>query len=155
MTEEEKRLITQEKHPGRVAKGHKLAALMKKRKEEILRNKEQSTVQSTVQSSVQSTEQFSVQSNDTYVNGVDILAVLAIGFVYFLHITPLGLKIKKPSMKNKVSHQNYLLCFRKMLIGMADAFAGMEMWSDLIKALYNNWLVLIGKKILKAISRMD
>ena len=100
---------------------------MKKRKEEILRNKEQSTVQSTVQSSVQSTEQFSVQSNDTYVNGVGILAVLAIGFVYFLHTMPLGLKIKKSSMKNKVSHQNDVLCFRKIVICMVDAFAGMEM----------------------------
>ena len=47
---------------------------MKKRKEEIWHNKEQSTVPSTEQSSVQST----VQSNDTYVYGVDMLAVLAI-----------------------------------------------------------------------------
>ena len=40
MTEEEKNMITREKHPGHVAQGHKLAALMKKRKEEVLRNKE-------------------------------------------------------------------------------------------------------------------
>ena len=60
MTEEEKKLLTREKYPGRVAQGHKLAALMKKRKEDILRNKEQSTVQSTGQS----TEQFSVQSTE-------------------------------------------------------------------------------------------
>ena len=87
MTEEEKKVITQEKHPGRVAQGHKPAALMKKRKEEILRNKEQftqqstvqSTQQSTVQSTVQSTQQSTVQSNDTYVYGVGILAILAIG----------------------------------------------------------------------------
>ena len=52
--------ITREKHPGRVAQGHKLAALMKKRKEEILRDKEQSSVQPTVQS----TEQHSVQSTE-------------------------------------------------------------------------------------------
>ena len=50
MTEEERKVITREKHPGRVAQGHKLAALMKKRKEEILRSKEQSTVQPTEQS---------------------------------------------------------------------------------------------------------
>ena len=49
MKEEEKKLITREKHPGRIAQGHKLAALMKKRKEEILYNKEQSTVRSSVQ----------------------------------------------------------------------------------------------------------
>ena len=62
MTEEEKKTITQEKHPGRVAQGHRLAALMKKRKEEILRNKQQSTVQSTEQSTEQSSVQSSVQS---------------------------------------------------------------------------------------------
>ena len=32
MTEQEKKLITREKHPGRVAQGHKLAALMIKKK---------------------------------------------------------------------------------------------------------------------------
>ena len=67
--------ITLQKHPGPVAQGHKLAARMKKRKEQILRNKEQSTVQST--------EQPSVQSNDTYVYGVGILAVLSIGVCVF------------------------------------------------------------------------
>ena len=43
MTEEKKKTITREKHPGRAARGHKLAALMKKRKEESLRSKEQAT----------------------------------------------------------------------------------------------------------------
>ena len=95
MTEEEKKVITREKHPGRVAQGHKLAALIKKRKEEILHNKEQSTLQSTVhcteqptvQSTVQSTEQSTAQPmaqrtvkpNDNYIYGVGILAALAIG----------------------------------------------------------------------------
>ena len=64
MTEEEKKTITREKHPGRVAQGHKLAALMKKRKEEILRNKEQSTEQSIVQSKEQSSVQSTVQPTD-------------------------------------------------------------------------------------------
>ena len=50
---------------------------MKKRKEEILCNKEQSTVQSTEQSSPQST----VLSN--YVYDVGMLAVLAIGVCVF------------------------------------------------------------------------
>ena len=62
MTEEQKKTITQKKHPGRVAQGHKLAVLMKKRKEEILRNEEQSTEQSKEQYSVQSTEQSIEQS---------------------------------------------------------------------------------------------
>ena len=87
MTEEEKKIITQEKNPGRVTQGHKLAAFMKKRREEILRNKEQSTeqslVQSTEQSSVQSSVQSTVQSNDTYIYGVGMLAVLAIGVCVF------------------------------------------------------------------------
>ena len=88
MTEEEKKTIIREKHPGRVAQGYKLAALMKKRKEEILRKKEQSTeqsmVQSTEQSSVQSTEQSSVQSNGAYVYGIRTLVVLAISVCVFL-----------------------------------------------------------------------
>ena len=45
MTEE---VITRVKHPGHVAQGHRRAALMKNRKEEILHNKEQFTVQSKV-----------------------------------------------------------------------------------------------------------
>ena len=91
----EKKTITQEKHPGCVTQGHKLAALMKKRKEEILHNKEQPAEQlqnsPSVQSLVQSTErspvqsvvspsiQPSVQSNDTCIYGIGILTVLAIG----------------------------------------------------------------------------
>ena len=85
MTEEEKKIITRERHPGRSAQSHKLAALMKKRKEEILCNREQSTEQSTEQSSVQSTEQPSVQSTvqSNYVYGVGILAVVVIGVCVF------------------------------------------------------------------------
>ena len=57
MIEEAKQVITREKHPGRVAQGYKLAALMKKRKEEILCSKEQSTEQSAVQSTEHATAQ--------------------------------------------------------------------------------------------------
>ena len=72
---------------------------MKKRKEEILRNKEQSTeqskeqstaqsteqssVQSTVQSTAKPTEQPSAQSNGAYIHGVGILFVFAIGVCVF------------------------------------------------------------------------
>ena len=90
MTEEEKKIITRERHPGRSAQSHKLAALMKKRKEEILCNREQSTEQSTEQSSVQSTEQPSVQSKvqSNYVYGVDMFAVFATGIgVFFAYNT--------------------------------------------------------------------
>ena len=78
--EEEKKIITPGERPGRAAQCHKLPAFMKKRKEEILRDKEQST-------KVQPTEQLQnsppVQSNDTYVYGVGMLAVLAIGVCVF------------------------------------------------------------------------
>ena len=60
MAEEEKKIITREKLPGQ---GHKIAAIMKKRKEEILHNKIQSTVQSTVQSTLQSLVQSIEQSS--------------------------------------------------------------------------------------------
>ena len=87
MTEEDKKTITREKHPGRVAQGHKLAAVLKKRKQEILRDKEQSTVQST--------EQPSVQSNDTYVYDIGILAVLAISVCVFFTYNTFQPKNKK------------------------------------------------------------
>ena len=110
MTEEEKKIIIREKHPGRVAQDHKLAALMRK-KEEILRSKKRSTeqlqnspsVRSTEQSqnspSVQSTEHLqnslSVKSNYTYVYGVGILAVLAFGVCVFFAYNTFP-KNKKP-----------------------------------------------------------
>ena len=108
MTEEEKKTITREKHPGRVTQGHKLAALMKKRKEEILRDKEQSSVQLTVQSTEQhsvqsteqSTEQHSVQSNGAYVYGVGIFAVLTIAVcVFFSYKTSQALNKKQVNEK--------------------------------------------------------
>ena len=108
MTEEEKKIITREKHPERVAQGHKLPQLMKKRKEEILRNKEQfteqlqnspsvqSTEQSKGQSPVQSMVQPSVKSNDSYVYDVGILAVVAIGVCVFFAYNASQAKNKKP-----------------------------------------------------------
>ena len=106
MTGEEKKTITRKKHPGGVAQGHKLVALNKKRKEEILRNKEQPTIQSIVQSTVQST----VQSNGAYVYGVGILAVLAIGVCVFLRSTR---RQDGSSMKNPLNQKD-VICFRKI-----------------------------------------
>ena len=114
MTEEEIKLITPEKHLGCVAQGQQLAALMKKRKEEILRNKEQSTEQSTEQSSVQSTEQPSVQSNNTYVYGVDIIAVLVIGACVFFAYNTL-LRNRTTVNEKRINHQNDVICFRKKI----------------------------------------
>ena len=109
MTDEEKKLITQEKHPERVARGHKPAALKKKRKEKILCNKEQPTVQSTEQSTKQSTVhslvqpsvQSTVQSNDAYVYGVGILAVLSIDVCVFLAYNTFQRKDKKLANEKK------------------------------------------------------
>ena len=67
--EEEKIIFTREKHPGRIAQGHKLVALMKKIKEEILHNKEQSQCRLLV-----------------------YLLSLPLVFVYFLDITLSSLK---------------------------------------------------------------
>ena len=107
MTEEEKKVITREKHPGRVAQGHKLAAFMKRRKEEILRSKEQFTVQSSEQSKeqslVQSTVQSTVQSNDTYVY-VGILAVLTIGVCVFFAYSQAKNK-KQNNDRSTVQHE--------------------------------------------------
>ena len=55
-------------------------------------------------------------------------------FVYFLHITLLRLKIKNKSIKNRINHQNDVICFRKI---------------------YNKCVVLIGRKTLKSLSKMD
>ena len=54
-----------------------------------------------------------IRSNDAYVYGVGILAVLAIGVCVFF-TTLLRLKIKKLSMKNKINHQNDVICFKKI-----------------------------------------
>ena len=112
MTEE---VITREKHPGRVAQGHRLAALMKKRKEEILRNKEQSTeqpteqptvqskIQSIEQSTAQSTVQSTVQSN--YVYGFGILGFLVIGLcIFFTYNKKAGQVINEQPIKPKRRH---------------------------------------------------
>ena len=112
MTEEEKKSITREKHPGRVTQGHKLAAVMKKRKEEILRNKEQSTGQSTEQPSVQSTVQSKYSLMILMSMALVYLLSLPLVFVYFLHITLFSLK--NSSMKNRINHQNDVICFRKI-----------------------------------------
>ena len=109
MTEEEKKMITRQKHSGRSAQGHKRAALNEKSKEEILHSKEQSTEQQPVQSSVQSSVQQPVQpalqstvrSNDTYVYGVGMLAVLAIGvYIFFAYNNSQG-KNKKTTNEEK------------------------------------------------------
>ena len=126
MTEEENKTITREKHPGRVAQGHKLAALMKKRKEEILRYKEQSTVQ--LQNSLQYRLQYRLQNslhyslqNNLQYSQMELMSITLVYlrslpsvFVYFLHITLPRLKIKNKPMIKTINHQNDVICFRKI-----------------------------------------
>ena len=56
------------------------------------------------------------RTNDTYVYGIGILAVLAIGVCVFLQITLLKLKIKNLSVKNNTKHQNDVICFRPYIV---------------------------------------
>ena len=42
------------------------------------------------------------------------LLSLPLMFVYFLHITLFSLQIKNKSMKNRINHQNNVICFRKI-----------------------------------------
>ena len=84
---------------------------MKKRKEEILRNKEHSTGQSTVQPSVQSSVQSAVQSN--YVYGVGRLAVFATSVCAFFAYNTFHPKNKKQANEKKTSHRNDVICFKK------------------------------------------
>ena len=119
---------------------------MKKRKDEILHDKEQSsvyptvqsteqnsfqsTVQSTEQHPVQSTEQSTEQSNGAYVNALVYLGSLPLVFVYFLRTTR---RQDKSSMRNPLNQKD-VICFRKI---------------------YNKRLVLIGRKMLKTLSKTD
>ena len=42
------------------------------------------------------------------------LLSLPLVLVYFLHIALFSLKIKNKSMKNRINHQNDIICFRKI-----------------------------------------
>ena len=65
-----------------------------------------------------------------------MLAVLAIGVcVFFAYITLLRLNIKNKPMKHRINHQKNVICFKKNI--------------------YNKWLVLIGRKTLKTLLRME
>ena len=92
-------IVTKEKHPGRVAQGHKLVALMRKRKEEMLQNKH--TEQSSVLSTEQPTEQSSVLSSKTLI----ILGIVGIGvagiYIFNIRKTPEKQITENPPKKPK------------------------------------------------------
>ena len=70
--------VTKSKHPGRVAHGHRLAALMKKRKQELLQNKtsEQPKEVQTVQETV-------LSSHTLQYSSLAIIGLIAIAAYYF------------------------------------------------------------------------
>ena len=117
MSEEEKKTITREKRPGRVAQGRKLAALMKKRKEEILYSNYslQNSLQDSLQNSLQYSLQYNLQNSLQYSRmelmsmALKYLRSLPLVFVYFFHMR----KIKNSSMKNRINHQNDVICCSK------------------------------------------
>ena len=86
---------------------------MKKRKEEILRNKEQSlqsSVQQPVQSTVQQPVQSTVQSNGTYVYGVGILIILAISVcVFFAYNTSQAKKQNNEEKQDQPPERSHML----------------------------------------------
>ena len=62
--------------------------------------------------STPSTPPHATRSNYAYGYSVDINAVLAIGVCVFFAYNASQLKIKNPSMKNKISNQSDIICFR-------------------------------------------
>ena len=70
--------VTKSKHPGRVAQGHKLAALMRQRKQELLQNKtsEQPKEVQTVQETV-------LSSHTLQYSSLAIIGLIAIAAYYF------------------------------------------------------------------------
>ena len=70
-----------------------------------------SSTSSSTHDPTSSTSSHTIRSNDTYVYGIGMLIVLAIGVCVILH-TSLSLKIKNLSMKSRINHQKDVICFR-------------------------------------------
>ena len=109
--------ITKPKNPGRVAQGHKLVALMKKRKQELLQN---NTVVSNNSDTVVSNSSDSVVSNSSdtvhgstlfYLYGVGALVVIVGGLmIYFKNPKKMDIK---PNIEEKHEKQEKIDPFRK------------------------------------------
>ena len=99
---------------------------MKRLKYKILRDGQQSTssptdnpmpsASSSTCNTTPSTSFSTARSSDTYICGVDILAVLAIGICVFFTYDTSQAANKKQSMKNSTNHQNNVICFKKYTI---------------------------------------
>ena len=101
MTEEEEKLITREKHPGRFAEGHKLASLMKKKKKHCI-------TKNSLQYSLQYNLQYSFQCSQMIIMSMVLVCLLSLPLVlvFFLHITLFSLK--NSSLKKKISHNDFM-----------------------------------------------
>ena len=75
-------VVTKEKHPGRVAQGHKLAALMKQRKEELKQNKQSE------QQTEQLTEPHEKKLSNTTLYGAGLALIAGIALFYFWNQKP-------------------------------------------------------------------
>ena len=93
--------VTREKHPGRVAQGHKLAALMKQRKEELKQNKK--SEQETAQSSELTQEpQVNSSHKALYASGGAVIIVVgAVAWYFFLRKDVKDPKPKGPPLPKK------------------------------------------------------
>ena len=72
--------------------------------------------QNILQYSLQKSLQYSLEYSQTILISMALVYLLSLSsmFVYFWHITLLRLKIKNLSMKNRIKHQNDVICFRKI-----------------------------------------
>ena len=110
--------ITQDKDPKRVDAGRKgKENFMKKMKENILNDAKKGSgdTKNSSNETTSVTNTTTTRSNDTYVYDIGIVAILALVPVYFLHTT-LSLKIKNKPMKNRINHQNNVICIRFYII---------------------------------------
>ena len=111
----EKKQVTKVKNPGRQKSGYNLVEWNRKNKEDLQKNQKQEPIksQSSVepseistiksQSSVELSETIKCQSKDTYMIGVGILSILAIGLlVYFKMPSKSETSIKEKPIQQKI-----------------------------------------------------
>ena len=113
--------VTKVKNPGRQKSGYKLVEWNRKNKDNLQKNQKQEPInsQSSVepseistiksQSSVEPSETIKCQSKDTYMIGVGILSILAIGLLVYFKMPS---KSAEASIKEKPIQQKII---RKML----------------------------------------
>ena len=118
--------VTKDKDPKRVEAGHKgRGNYMKKMNKDILNNAKKDgrdttkssneTASSTTNSGNETTSVPTTRSNDTYIYGVGIIAVLAIGVCVFFAYNTSQPKNKKQANEKKDQPQKRLHVFKKTI----------------------------------------